>query len=198
MLADTPSPRGSGATLAGVVHCPRASNGLLPRRSNLVGYVRWDERSDQSSFQTINSNSFTRSRPSGILGHHAEDQIPNLLGGRSAASLLRDPGNRPQYRRKPVRCQRTAVSGVTMRRDCFQADQTRRATTQKSLSKLPRLGRGWRRFRTESCCRKAKFSRRRLRCERKRRTIVPMKSLTNRNMAKSYTRMLARPQQLCY
>jgi len=24
------------------VHCPRASNGLLPRRSNLVGYVRWD------------------------------------------------------------------------------------------------------------------------------------------------------------
>src|SRR5260370_13797302 len=28
-------------------HCPRASNGLLPRRSNLVGYVRWDARSDQ-------------------------------------------------------------------------------------------------------------------------------------------------------
>jgi hypothetical protein len=29
------------------VHCPRASNGLLPRRSNLVGYVRWDAQSDQ-------------------------------------------------------------------------------------------------------------------------------------------------------
>src|SRR5260370_4688651 len=29
------------------VHCRRASNGLLPRRSNLVGYVRWDARSDQ-------------------------------------------------------------------------------------------------------------------------------------------------------
>src|ERR1700738_2988234 len=29
------------------VHCPRASNGLLPRRSNLVGYVRWDARSDR-------------------------------------------------------------------------------------------------------------------------------------------------------
>ena|SRR5437868_5681092 len=28
------------------VHCPRASNGLLPRRSNLVGYVRWDAQSD--------------------------------------------------------------------------------------------------------------------------------------------------------
>src|SRR5580704_2835769 len=44
-----------------------------------------------------------------------------------------------QYIRKPVRCQRTTVSGVTMMRDCFQADQTRRATTQKSLSKRARM-----------------------------------------------------------
>src|SRR5215469_10469500 len=29
------------------VHCQRASNGLLPRRSNLLGYVRWDARSDR-------------------------------------------------------------------------------------------------------------------------------------------------------
>src|SRR5260370_41160288 len=29
------------------VHCPRASNGLLPRRSNVVGYVRWDAQSDR-------------------------------------------------------------------------------------------------------------------------------------------------------
>src|SRR6266404_7435004 len=29
------------------VQCPRASNGLLPRRSNLVGYVRWDAQSDR-------------------------------------------------------------------------------------------------------------------------------------------------------
>ena len=28
------------------VHCPRASNGLLPPRSNLVGHVRWYARSD--------------------------------------------------------------------------------------------------------------------------------------------------------
>src|SRR5215469_10398048 len=39
------------------VHCRRASNGLLPRRSNLLGYVRWDARSDRfllarQSFQT--------------------------------------------------------------------------------------------------------------------------------------------------
>ena len=41
------------------VHCPRASNGLLPRRSNLVGYVRWDERSDRvPPLQTIIFSSF--------------------------------------------------------------------------------------------------------------------------------------------
>jgi hypothetical protein len=51
-----------------------------------------------------------------------------------------------QYVRKPLRCQRTTVSGVTMSRDCFQDDQTRRAITQKSLSKSPRLGRGRLRF----------------------------------------------------
>jgi len=56
-----------------------------------------------------------------------------------------------QYTQKPARCQRTMVSGVTMMRECFQADQTRRAITQKSLSKRSRLGRGCRRFSTTSC-----------------------------------------------
>src|SRR5712692_326884 len=41
------------------VHCPRASNGLLPRRSNLVGYVQWDARFDRFLLcQTIMSSSF--------------------------------------------------------------------------------------------------------------------------------------------
>ena len=45
------------------VHCRRASNGLLPRRSNLVGYVRWDARSDQfllarQSFQQLFRSQF--------------------------------------------------------------------------------------------------------------------------------------------
>ena len=40
------------------VHCQRASNGLLPRRSNLLGYVRWDAQSDRfllarQSFQQL-------------------------------------------------------------------------------------------------------------------------------------------------
>ena len=56
-----------------------------------------------------------------------------------------------QYKRNPARCQRTTVSGVTMMRESFQADQTRRATTQKSLSKRPRRGRGCRPFKTASC-----------------------------------------------
>ena len=41
------------------VHCPRASNGLLPRRSYLVGYAQWDARSDLSSLPDNHSNSFS-------------------------------------------------------------------------------------------------------------------------------------------
>ena len=41
------------------VRCRRASNGLLPRRSNLVGYVRWDARSDRFlPCQTITPTAF--------------------------------------------------------------------------------------------------------------------------------------------
>jgi hypothetical protein len=56
-----------------------------------------------------------------------------------------------QYRRNPALCQRTTVSGVTKMSDCLQPDQRRRATTQKSRSKFPRLGRGVRRFSTANC-----------------------------------------------
>ena len=71
MLADAPWPRGFGATLANGVHCPRASNGLLPRRSNLLGYVRWDAQSDRfPPCQTIISTALqvairTADNPSG-------------------------------------------------------------------------------------------------------------------------------------
>src|SRR5580693_1722398 len=45
------------------VHCPGASNGLLPRRSNPVGYVQWDARFDRFLLcQTIISSSFPRSQ----------------------------------------------------------------------------------------------------------------------------------------
>src|SRR5947209_5935660 len=61
------------------VHCPRASNGLLPRRSNLVGYVRWDAQSDRSSLYRQSIQQLYRSQPGRILGNHTEDQGAKLF-----------------------------------------------------------------------------------------------------------------------
>src|ERR1019366_8371435 len=47
-----------------------------------------------------------------------------------------------QYSRKPARCQRTTVSGVTRINDLFQPAQTLRRTTQNSLSTELSRGRG--------------------------------------------------------
>jgi hypothetical protein len=56
------------------VHCPRASNGLLPRRSNLVAYVRWDARSDRfPPCQTIIPTAF-RSHSGLPTTHNLTDQ----------------------------------------------------------------------------------------------------------------------------
>src|SRR6266513_1378058 len=59
------------------VHCPRASNGPLPRRSNLVGYVQWDAQSDQSSLYRQSIQQLYRSQPSRILPYHPKDEIPD-------------------------------------------------------------------------------------------------------------------------
>jgi|HubBroStandDraft_4_1064222.scaffolds.fasta_scaffold99547_1 hypothetical protein len=95
-----------------------------------------------------------------------------------------------QYKRNPARCHRATVSGVTIMRFCFQPDQIRRATTQKSLSRRPRIGRGRRRFSTVSCCRSARFSR--TRCRRLRNTpaSAPNKRKSRLNLARSYTRIV--------
>jgi hypothetical protein len=93
-----------------------------------------------------------------------------------------------QYIRKPFRCQRTAVSGVTMRRGSFEADQTRRAFSQKNLSTRPRLGRGCRRFSTASCCRSRRFSKTRFPRLRKRRISAPMQRKSRLHMARGHTR----------
>jgi len=55
------------------------------------------------------------------------------FGVRFLPTCLRTLEIRRQYIQKPVRCQWTTVSGVTMSRDCFQADQKRLAITQKSI-----------------------------------------------------------------
>ena len=39
-----------------------------------------------------------------------------------------------EYQRNPVRCHRTTVSGATTKSACFQPDQQRRTSSQKSLS----------------------------------------------------------------
>src|SRR5882724_9458880 len=44
------------------VHCPRASNGLLPRRSYLVGYAQWDARFDRSSMPNNHFQQLYRSQ----------------------------------------------------------------------------------------------------------------------------------------
>ena len=95
---------------------------------------------------------------------------------------------RLQYLRKPARCQRTTVSGVTMMRELFQADQNRRAETQNSLSKGLSLGLGCLRFSTVSCWRSAKFSKSSVRCERKQRASSPNHSRKKRNMENSHSR----------
>jgi len=83
---------------------------------------------------------------------------------------------RLQYLLKPARCQRTTVSGVTMMRELFQADQNRRAETQNSLSRGLSLGLGCLRFSTVSCWQSAKFSKSSVRCERKQRASSPYHS----------------------
>src|SRR5208337_2359409 len=87
-----------------------------------------------------------------------------------------------QYKRKPDRCHRTTVSGVTTMRACVHFDQNRCMATQKSLSNRFRLGRGCRRFSTASCCRSTKFSTTRSRRLRKRRARAPNQNKNTLNM----------------
>ena len=75
MLADTPLPRGFGAALASVdTFFPRAPEQFVTSPLCLVGYVRWDARSDRvPPLQTIIFSSFTGRtkgcRQSGVLRH---------------------------------------------------------------------------------------------------------------------------------
>jgi hypothetical protein len=65
MLADTPWPHGFGAALASVdTFFPRAPEQFVASPLCLVGYVRWDARSDRvPPLQTIIFSSFTGRTP---------------------------------------------------------------------------------------------------------------------------------------
>src|SRR5664280_2174133 len=88
-----------------------------------------------------------------------------------------------QYSLNPDRCQRTTVSGRTITSAFFHWDQNRRATTQKSLSMAPSLGRGCWRLKTASCWRRARFSSIRQRRVRNPRSTAPSQSRNRSNMA---------------
>ena len=83
-----------------------------------------------------------RSSPARVLGHHLEDESRTSFGacllpmGFLVFEIIL------QYQRNPARCQRTMVSGVTTRSACFQPDQDRRTSSQKSLSDKSSFGRG--------------------------------------------------------
>ena len=87
-----------------------------------------------------------------------------------------------QYSLKPSRCQRTTVSGWTRINACFHLGQNRCNITQKHLSDAANRGRGVFRFKTESCCRRARFSKSRSRRERKNRAGKTARSLRRRSM----------------
>src|ERR1700737_2586294 len=82
------------------------------------------------------------------------------------------------------------VSGVTTRRDCFQADQNLRASNQNNLSRGLSLGLGCLRFKTVICCRSAKFSSKRFWRERKKRVTAATANQSHKkpNMDESYSR----------
>src|SRR5690349_18299809 len=87
------------------VHCPRASNGLLPRRSNLVGCAQWDARFDRFLLcQTIMSSSFPGHSQLGFSRHILRMRCRT---SRATVGLPVLPSRtfQVQKRRKLLRCQ---------------------------------------------------------------------------------------------
>ena len=78
-----------------------------------------------------------------------------------------DTGGRPGFLRRdfhvqkslnPLRCQAMTVSGLTITRAWRQPGHRQDRMTQKTLSAIRRDGRGLFRFRTDTCCRRARIS----------------------------------------
>jgi hypothetical protein len=66
------------------VHCPRASNGLLPRRSNLVGYMQWDAWFDRFLLVKQSIQRLYRSQPTIETGiGPREDRLDAFGQGRA-------------------------------------------------------------------------------------------------------------------
>ena len=96
--------------------------------------------------------------PGWILSNHATNQITisASTAGRPPR-LLRD--FQRQYLRKPSRCHRTTVSGLTMINDSRHRGHNRCSSIQRMRSGARSLGRGFLDLSTASCWRSAMLSR---------------------------------------
>ena len=86
---------------------------------------------------------------------------------RTRSRISLDTGGRPGFRRRdfhvqkslnPLRCQPMTVSGLTITRAWRQPGHRQDRMTQKTLSAFRSNGRGLFRFRTATCCRRARIS----------------------------------------
>src|SRR5262249_54180784 len=95
--------------------------------------------------------------PARVVAAHHPDQISNLLRHAGPTSLAAADFH-VQNKRKPLRCQATTVSALTIIRADFQSLHTRRNQTQKIRSAGVSFNRFGAERKTASCCRKARFS----------------------------------------
>src|SRR6266404_4138129 len=115
----------------------RKASQRLPRSGSLgARFIQRETVLSESSKPSMRSSPWIRGAPQvGFSTTMRKINSRTSFGVGLLPTCLRTLEINRQYIQKPVRCQRTTVSGATMRRDCFQAEQTRRAITQKNLSK---------------------------------------------------------------
>ena len=135
-----------------------------------------------------------RRSPRGVLNEHTEDQFPNLLRRRSPSDLPPYSGDQPPVHTKtsPVPADdgfgRDDEEGLLPSRpdppSDYPEELIEEAQTRARISTLQR---------DELLTQR--FSRRRLRRSRKRRTSIPKQSPTKQNIVRIYNRTVVRRQQ---
>jgi hypothetical protein len=83
-----------------------------------------------------------RRSPGWILSSHAKDQSTNLLAHQSSHPTALALETHVQYNRKPARCQRTTVLGVTKMRGFVHPDQNIFNVIQNNLCRAVNRRRG--------------------------------------------------------
>src|SRR5712692_3140726 len=99
-----------------------------------------------------------RRTPGAVLGRHPLDEIAGFLTRTGPSNPSLPSGAKSPVQSEAPRCHPTTVSGFTMMSALVHLAQTRRSMTQKNRSTEVSRRRGWRRDRTMSCCRSARFS----------------------------------------